>query len=114
MAGKNVIEFTDSNFDQEVLKSSVPVLVDFWAEWCPPCKRLAPTIDKLAADYGGKVKIGKLDTDSNMQTASQYSISSIPTILVFKGGQIARKFVGFKSEQELRSAIDESLLATAK
>jgi thioredoxin len=84
----------------------VPVLVDFWAEWCQPCKRLGPTIEKLAADYASRVKVGKLDTDSNHATASKYAISAIPTVLLFKGGQVAQKFVGLKPEKDFREALD--------
>ena len=106
MANANVKEFTDSNFDAEVLKSSTPVLVDFWAEWCPPCKALGPTIDKLANDYAGKVKVGKLDTDSNRDVSLKYSISSIPTILVFKNGEVTNKIVGFKKEADFKAVLD--------
>lgn len=109
MASENVTQLTDANFDQEVLKSSVPVLVDFWAEWCQPCRRLAPTIEKLATDYANRVKVGKLDTDANHLTASKYAISAIPTVLLFKGGQIAQKFVGLKPEKDFRDAIDATL-----
>jgi thioredoxin 1 len=105
-ASKNVVEFTDTNFETEVLKSDQPVLVDFWAEWCGPCRMLAPTIDKIADAYAGKVKVGKLDTDANREVAMKYQISAIPTILLFKGGQVAEKMVGFKSEKEFKEAID--------
>lgn len=106
MAGNNVLQITDANFDQEVLKSATPVLVDFWAEWCQPCRRLAPTIEKLAADYVGKVKVGKLDTDANHATASKLGISAIPTVILFKGGQVAQKFVGLRGEKDFREALD--------
>ena len=106
MANEHVKEFTDSNFETEVLKSATPVLVDFWAEWCPPCKALGPTIDKLAKDYAGKVKVGKVDTDSNRDVSLKYGISSIPTILVFKNGQIAGKIVGFKKEADFKAVLD--------
>lgn len=106
MASANVKEFTDSNFEAEVLKSAEPVLVDFWAEWCMPCKMLAPTIEKLADSYAGKVKVGKLDTDSNRDTAMKYGISAIPTVLLFKGGQVAQKFVGLRQERDFREALD--------
>jgi thioredoxin 1 len=109
MASENVTQFTDANFEQEVLKSSVPVLVDFWAEWCQPCLRLAPTIDKLAADYANRIKVGKLDTDANHGTASKYAISAIPTVLLFKGGQVTQKFVGLKQERDFREAMDKAL-----
>ncbi len=105
-SSKNVVEFTDSNFENEVLQADQPVLVDFWAEWCGPCRMLAPTIDKIADAYAGKVKVGKLDTDANREIAMKYQISAIPTVLLFKGGQIAQKFVGMKGEKEFKEAID--------
>ena len=106
MASKNVVEFTDTNFESEVLKSDQPVLVDFWAEWCMPCRMLAPTIDKIAESYVGKVKVGKLDTASNREVAMKYQISAIPTVILFKDGQVAQKFVGLKQEKEFQEAID--------
>jgi thioredoxin 1 len=109
MASENVTQFSDANFEQEVLKSSVPVLVDFWAEWCQPCLRLAPTIEKLANDYASRVKVGKLDTDANHATASKFAISAIPTVLLFKGGQVAQKFVGLRAEKDFREALDSVL-----
>jgi thioredoxin 1 len=105
-ASKNVVEFNDSNFETEVLQSAQPVLVDFWAEWCMPCRMLAPTIDKIAEAYVGKVKVGKLDTDSNREVAMKYQISAIPTVILFKNGQVAQKFVGLKQEKEFKEAID--------
>jgi thioredoxin 1 len=107
MASENVVEFTDQNFEDEVLKSSTPVLVDFWAEWCMPCRLLAPTIEKIAKDYAGKVKVGKLDTDANRDVAAKYSISAIPTVILFKEGQVAQKFVGLRKETEFKAALDE-------
>lgn len=109
MASANVMEFTDSNFDSEVLQSSQPVLVDFWAEWCGPCRMLAPTIDKLADAYTGKAKVGKLDTDANRDVAIKFGISAIPTVLLFKNGQVAQKFVGLRPERDFREAIDAAL-----
>jgi thioredoxin 1 len=109
MAGNNVIQITDANFEDEVVKSTTPVLVDFWAEWCQPCRRLAPTIEKLATDYAGKVKVGKLDTDANHATASKFGISAIPTVIVFKGGQVAQKFVGLRGEKDFREALDAAI-----
>jgi thioredoxin 1 len=106
MASENVVEFTDENFESEVLKSSQPVLVDFWAEWCMPCRMLAPTIEKIAKDYAGKVKVGKLDTDANRDVAAKYSISAIPTVILFREGQVAQKFVGLRKEQEFKAALD--------
>ena len=106
MASANVKEFTDQNFESEVLKSSVPVLVDFWAEWCGPCRMLAPTIEKLADGYAGKVKVGKVDTDSNRDTAMKFGISAIPTVILFKDGQVAQKFVGLRKEADFKDALD--------
>ena len=106
MASRNVREFTDENFEQEVLNSQEPVLVDFWAEWCMPCRMLAPTIDKIADSYAGKVKVGKVDTDSNREIAMKYAINAIPTVILFKGGQVAQKFVGLAPEAKFREALD--------
>ena len=106
MASENVVEFTDQNFEAEVLKSSTPVLVDFWAEWCMPCRMLAPTIEKIAKDYAGKVKVGKLDTDANRDVAVKYSINAIPTVILFKNGQVAQKFVGLRQERDFKEALD--------
>src|SRR5262245_39561683 len=106
MASELVKEFTDANFDAEVLKSDVPVLVDFWAEWCMPCRMLAPTIEKIARDYSGKVKVGKLDTDSNRDVSIKYGISAIPTVILFRNGQVAQKFVGLRQERDFKEALD--------
>lgn len=106
MGSENIKEFTDQNFEQEVLQAPEPVLVDFWAEWCMPCRMLAPTIEKLASDYQGKVKVGKLDTDSNRDVAMRYNISAIPTVILFKGGQIVQRFVGMKQERDFKAALD--------
>jgi len=103
---ENVTEFTDSNFEAEVLKSDKPVLVDFWAEWCMPCRMLAPTIEKIAKDYAGKVKVGKIDTDANRDVAMKYQISAIPTVILFRGGQVAQKFVGLRQEKEFKEVLD--------
>jgi thioredoxin 1 len=108
MASENVKEFTDANFEAEVLKSGEPVLVDFWAEWCMPCRMLAPTIEKLAKEYSGKVKVGKVDTDSNRDISVKYGISAIPTVILFKNGQVAHKFVGLRKENEFKEALDAS------
>src|SRR5687768_5112694 len=106
MASENVKEFTDSNFESEVLQSEQPVLVDFWAEWCMPCRMLTPIIDKLAGEYTGKVKVGKVDTDSNRDVSIKYGISAIPTVILFKNGQVAQKFVGLRQEKDFREALD--------
>lgn len=109
MASANVKEFTDQNFEEEVLKSSQPVLVDFWAEWCPPCRALAPTIERLADAYAGKIKVGKVDTDSNRNTALKYNISSIPTVMLFKNGQVVQKFVGLRPERDYKEVLDANV-----
>ena len=106
MASENVKEFTDQNFEAEVLKSNQPVLVDFWAEWCMPCRMLTPTIEKIAKDYAGKVKVGKLDTDANRDVAIKYSISAIPTVILFRNGEVAQKFVGLRQERDFKEALD--------
>jgi thioredoxin 1 len=106
MAAENVKEFNDQNFETEVLKSNTPVLVDFWAEWCMPCRMLAPTIDKIAKDYAGKVKVGKVDTDSNRDVSIKYGINAIPTVILFKNGQVAQKFVGLRQERDFKEALD--------
>lgn len=109
MASENVVEFTDGNFEAEVVKASVPVLVDFWAEWCMPCRMLAPTIDKIASEYAGKIKVGKVDTDANRDVSIRFAISAIPTVILFKDGQIAQRFVGLRQEKDFKAAIDAAL-----
>jgi thioredoxin 1 len=105
MAGTNTLELTDTNFENEVLKSDMPVLVDFWAEWCMPCKALGPTIDELATEYSGRVKVGKLNTENNQSTPVKYNIQAIPTILLFKGGEVVQKFVGLTSKKDFQAAL---------
>ena len=109
MATENVQTFTDSNFDDTVLKSGEPVLVDFWAEWCGPCKRLVPTVDALATEYAGKVSVGKLNVDDNPNTAFKFQIRGIPTILIFKAGQVVESVVGLAQKDDLKKAIDKHL-----
>ncbi|HWE38131.1 MAG TPA: thioredoxin [Isosphaeraceae bacterium] len=110
MAG-NVLEFTDGNFESEVLGSESPVLVDFWAPWCMPCRRLAPTIEKLAADYQGKVKVGKMDTDQNINTPSALRISSIPTVILFQGGREVDRLVGQGEESRFHDMLSKHNVA---
>ena len=101
-------EATAATFMADVVEASskVPVLVDFWADWCAPCRMIAPTIDQLAADYEGRVKVGKVDVDTNEALATQFNISSIPTLLLFKDGKVVEKFVGLTSKEQLEQAID--------
>ncbi len=113
MAGPNTLTFTDAAFDQEVLRSDVPVLVDFWAEWCGPCRQIAPAIDALATEYAGKVKVGKLDVDSNGGTAMRYNVRGIPTLLLFKGGQVVEQRVGALGKSELQKMLESHVDATA-
>jgi thioredoxin 1 len=106
MAG-SVLEFTDANWKSEVLESAVPVLVDFWAPWCGPCRVLSPTIEKLAEQYQGKVKIGKMNTDENQDTPGGLRISAIPTVLIFQGGKEVDRLVGVNSETKFKSSLDK-------
>jgi thioredoxin 1 len=105
----HVLEFTDDNFQSDVLDSSEPVLVDFWAPWCGPCKMLAPTIDEIAEEYAGKVRVGKVNTDQNPQTASSHQISAIPTVILFKNGEVADRFVGVTPKDKFQASLDQHL-----
>ncbi len=109
MAGAHTLEFTDGNFQSDVMESKVPVLVDFWAEWCSPCRALGPAIDELANDYQGKAKIGKVNIDNSREVALKFGIQSIPTILVIKNGQVHKKMVGLVSKSVLAGAIDSAM-----
>src|SRR5260221_1781517 len=109
MAAENVQTFTDSNFEETVMKSGQPVLVDFWAEWCGPCKRLAPTIDALASEYVGKVTVGKLNVDDNPNTAFKFQIRGIPAVLLFKNGEVVESVVGLAPKEDFKKAIERHL-----
>ncbi len=106
----NTITVTDENFDKEVLQSDVPVLVDFWAEWCGPCKLVGPTVEALASDYEGKVKVAKLNVDSSPETAGRFSVRSIPTLMVFKDGAVQETTVGVRPKGQLADLLDQHLL----
>ncbi len=106
MASPNTIHFTDANFDSEAMQAGQPVLVDFWAEWCGPCRAIAPMIDELATNYAGKAKIGKVDIDSNRDLALRFGIQSIPTILLLKDGQVVNKWVGMQPKPVIQKALD--------
>ena len=107
--GANVSKLTDGNFDAEVVKSGVPVLVDFWAEWCGPCRLMGPILDELAPLYAGKLKIGKLNVDENQNTPSEFGIMNIPTMIMFKGGKEAERIVGAMSKADLQKKLDKAL-----
>lgn len=109
MSSEHVVAVTDANFEQEVLQSDVPTLVDFWAEWCMPCKMLAPTIEEIGDEYAGRVKVCKLDTDDARDTSMKFGISAIPTVILFNGGEVAKKFVGLQQKSDLKAALDEAL-----
>jgi thioredoxin 1 len=100
---------SEGNFDSEVIKSNLPVLVDFWAPWCGPCRMLSPVIEEIAMEFAGKIKVGKLNTDENLALATQYQITSIPTIMIFKGGKVVEKMVGFKSKNELKKIVEGTI-----
>jgi len=109
MAGNNIVEFTDGNFEQEVLKSEKPVLVDFWAEWCSPCKMIAPAVEAVAKEYSDRAKVGKMNVDLNMNTPGRYNIRGIPTLLLFKGGQIQEQVVGLTSKEAIAKLLDKHI-----
>lgn len=106
---ENVLEFTDSNFDEEVIHNGTLTMVDFWAEWCAPCKMVAPTVAQLAVEYVGRLRVGKLNVDENPRTATRFGIRGIPTILLFKGGQVVEQMVGVRSKRDIQKVIDQHL-----
>lgn len=106
MASSNIITLTDGNFHEEVISSPTPVLVDFWAEWCGPCKMIAPVLDELASEYDGRIKIGKVNIDQFQGLAAQHGIRAIPTLLLFKNGQVEEQIVGLRSKRDLKASLD--------
>ena len=109
MAGKNIIEVSDSTFDQEVLQSEVPVLVDFWAPWCGPCRAIAPVIDELSGDYAGKLKVAKCNVDDNPKTPGRYGIRAIPTLILFKNGSVSEQITGAVAKSQITAAVDKAV-----
>ncbi|NLV24414.1 MAG: thioredoxin TrxA [Deltaproteobacteria bacterium] len=109
MASESVLQLTDGNFESEVLQSSIPVLVDFWASWCGPCKAIAPLIDEVAAEYQGKIKVGKVNVDDNQGTPATYGVRGIPTLILFKNGEVVDQIVGAVPKIQLKSLIDKAL-----
>jgi len=106
MASPQIVTLTQDNFAAEVLQSTTPVLVDFWAEWCGPCKMIAPVLDELAGEYSGKVKIGKVNIDQHPTVAAEYGVRAIPTLLLFSKGQVTEQMVGLRSKRDLKTSFD--------
>lgn len=109
MAGQNVIEITDGSFEEEVLKSDVPVLVDFWAPWCGPCRAIAPVIEELSGEYQGKLRVAKCNVDDNPKTPSRFGIRAIPTLIIFKGGNVSEQITGAVAKSQIAAAIDKAV-----
>ena len=107
MAGNGIVELSDESFDRDVLKSEQPVMVDFWAAWCGPCKALAPIVEEVANAYNGKVKVGKMDVDKNVATPQRYGIRGIPTLLIFKNGKVQEQIVGYVPKETIQKALDK-------
>ena len=106
---ENILNVNDDSFDEDVLNSDMPVLIDYWAEWCGPCKIIAPTLEEVASEYDGRVKVAKLNIDDNPETPPKYAIRSIPTLMLFKGGQVEATKVGAVSKAQLTAFLDENL-----
>lgn len=109
MSGKNIHEFSDQNFEQEVLKSDKPVLVDFWARWCAPCRMIAPAVEAIAEQYADRAKVGKVNVDENLSVTGRYNIRGIPTLLLFKNGEIQEQLVGATSKEAISKLIEKHL-----
>ncbi len=109
MASENVIEVVDSEFDEEVIQSELPVLIDFWAPWCGPCRALAPVIDEISKDYEGRVKVGKVNVDENPEITMKFSIRSIPTLIAFKNGEVSDQIIGAVPKSEIEKVLDKAL-----
>ena len=103
---ENTVELTDNNFEQEVLQSPIPVLVDFWASWCAPCRQIAPAVEAIAKDYAGRAKVGKVNVDENMSTSGKYNIKGIPALLIFKEGELRDQIVGASSQENIQAMLD--------
>ena len=110
MAAANIVTITDNNFASEVTQESKPVLVDFWAEWCGPCKNVAPILDELASEYEGRIKIAKVNIDDHQNLAAEYGIRAIPTLLIFKNGEVSEQIVGLRSKRDLKASLDKQLV----
>ncbi len=109
MAGNNVVTITEANFQSEVLESKVPVLVDFWATWCGPCRAIAPLVEQLGTEFAGRAKIGKVDVDANQRLAGQFGISSIPTLMVFKDGRVVEQILGARPKPAMAALLDKHM-----